>query len=589
MTILLRISAVLLLTAAIGGCRSPRRQWTPAQSVPVATTGGGQTVTTGGVVASGSPREMLEQLDQVLRAQGFAPTGPAVHGSLAQNGLIAYAVDAQPGACYTLAVIGEQGGQNIDMIVLDPLGRPAAHDVRPDNHPWASFCAGTAGRFIARVQMASGGGGYFYANYQGTAGRRMELSQFFGQQAESGPQLAQMDGETQQRLGALDQQLGAQGFTRVGQPAGMVLSTRDPRNFQLNLQQGTCYAFATLGGPGSVDTDIVLADHGGNQLETDTQRDRDAMIRYCAPATGSYALAVRMYEGQGPLFTVGYVQNAAQAPQSEPVMAATSTAAAGLQESFALLDADMRARGYETYGDQTTAQLGAGETRNFEIQLEGGRCYAILAVGDASVRDLDLRLLDPSGREVDRDIAQDARPTVRVCPESSGNYYMQVRMTDGSGAYVYAPYRWPRGTQGPFGLRGLIYVRIAEVTALLNVEGFQPDPGFTPQNGQLRRQGASATHNVELMGGQCYAIVVAGGDGVNDLDVTLSQGGTQLANDYGSRNAFPSVRHCAASDGRYTINVTAASGQGRYHVQVFTRSQDGNASWGAPADTYASR
>ena len=37
--------------------------------------------------------------------------------------------------------------------------------MRPDNHPWASFCAGTAGRFIARVQMAGGSGGYFYAAY----------------------------------------------------------------------------------------------------------------------------------------------------------------------------------------------------------------------------------------------------------------------------------------------------------------------------------------------------------------------------------------------------------------------------------------
>ncbi|HEY8535452.1 MAG TPA: hypothetical protein VIL25_03350, partial [Vicinamibacterales bacterium] len=392
------------------------------------------------------------------------------------------------------------------------------------------------------------------------------------------------------RLAQLDQQLGAQGFTRVGQPAGMVLHTRDPREFQLNLRQNQCYVFATLGGPGAVDTDIVLSDATGAQLEADTRRDRDAIIRYCAPATGSYALSVRMYEGQGPLFTVGYVQNATQAPQAEPVIASTSTAGANLQESFALLDADMRARGYEGYGTQATGQLGTGETRNFGIQLEGGRCYAILAVGDSGVRDLDLLLLDPSGREVDRDLAQDARPTVRVCPERSGAYTMQVRMTDGAGSYVYAAYRWPRGTQGPFGLRGLIYVRIAEVTALLNVEGFQPDPGFTPQNGTLRRQGATATHTVELTGGQCYAIVVAGGDGVNDLDVTLSRGGTQLANDYGSRNAFPSVRHCATEDGRYTINVTAANGHGRYHVQVFTRQDGAGASWDAPASgAYAAR
>lgn len=582
---LLRIACLVFLATAVSACRSPRRQWEPQATDTVATTGGGETVTASGAVASGPPRQQLEQLDQVLRQQGFAPTGPAVHGNLVQNGMIAYAVDATPGSCYTLAVIGEQDGQNIDMIVLDPYGRPAAHNVRPDNHPWASFCAGSAGRFIARVQMAAGAGGYFYANYQGPAQRRMELSRFFGQEPEQGPQLAQMDGETQQRLAQLDQQLGGQGFTRVGQPAGIVLGSRELRDFQLSLQQGQCYTFATLGGPGSVDTDLVLNDASGQQLEADSQRNRDSQIRYCAPATGSYALSVRMYEGQGPLFTVGYVQRGAQqTPQTEPVIASTSTAGANLQENFALLDADMRARGYESYGQQTTGQLETGATRNFEIQLEGGRCYAILGVGDGGVRDLDLVLLDQGGTEVDRDIAQDARPTVRVCPERSGNFYMQVRMTGGAGNYVYAPYRWPRGTSGA-GLHGLSWVRLSEVTALLSVEGFVPDPGFTPQNGQLRRQGANASHSVELVGGQCYAIVVVGGDGVNDLDITLAEGGNQLASDYGSHNAFPSVRHCATSDARYQVGITASNGSGRYYMQVFSRSTDATSAWSEPSDT----
>lgn len=563
-----------LSTLGSAACSSPRRRWQPGQggAQQTTTTGGGQAVATTGVVASGSPREQLDQLDGVLRQQGYAPTGPAVHGNLQTNGLIAYAVDAEPNACYTLTVIGEGQGQNIDMIVLDPYGRPAAHNVRPDNHPWVSFCANAAGRFIARVQMASGSGGYFFAPYAGPANRRMELSAFFGERAESGPQMAQMDAQTQQRLQGLDQQMQQNGFSRVGEPAGLVLQNQDPRDFQLNLQQGTCYAFASLGGPGAVDTDVFLNDASGNRLQADTRRDRDAVIQYCAPATGSYSLQVRMYQGQGPLFTVGYVQG--QQQQTAQVMESTSTAGASLQENFALLDADMRARGYESYGQQSTGELSEGGDRSFEIQLEGGRCYAILAVGDAAVRDMDLRLLDGSGREVDRDTAADSRPTVRVCPESSGLYYMQVVMAGGAGQYVYAPYRWPRGTRGPFGLEGVEWVRLSEVTALLGVEGYAPDAGFTPGSGRLRSQGQSAQHNVDLAAGQCYAVVVVGGQGVNDLDVAVSQGNTELASDYGSANAFPSVRHCAQRDGRHTIRITAASGAGDYHYQIFSRSDD---------------
>ncbi len=569
------LSLLALGALALAACSSPRRRWQPDQGGGQATvtTGGGQTVTAAGVVASGSPREQLEQLDGVLRQQGFTATGPAVHGNLPTNGLIAYAVDATPNSCYTLAVLGETSGQNIDMIVIDPYGRPTAHNVRPDNHPWASFCASQAGRFIARVQMASGAGSYYYAAYQGPANRQMDLASFYGE-ASSAVQTAQMDAQTQQRLGALDGQMQQRGFNRVGQPAGLALDNTEPRDFQLSLQQGTCYAFASLGGPSAVDTDIFLNDHSGQRLESDTARSQDAVIQYCAPATGAYVLQVRMSEGSGSLFTVGYVQGAAQASGNEPVMASTSTASAGLQENFALLDADMRARGYEGYGQQTTGQLAANATRDFQIQLEGGRCYAILAVGDQSVTNLDLHLLDARGREVDRDVAGDARPTVRVCPTASGNFTMRVQMMAGQGNYVYAPYRWPRGTQGPFGMSGLSFVRMSELTALLQVEGYEPDPGFTPGHGNLRTQGASSRHEVELTAGQCYAVVAVGGEGVNDLDVTLQEGSTQLASDYGSSNAMTSVRHCVQRDGRYTFRVTASAGNGEYHYQIFSRSND---------------
>lgn len=570
------LSTVLLISAGLAGpgCGSPRRRWTPNQGGNTTTTGAGTTVAATGVVASGSPREQLEQLDGLLRQQGMQPMGPAVHGSLAANGMIAYAVNAAANVCYTLAVIGEQpSGQNIDIIVIDPYGRPAAHHVRPDNHPWVSFCVSQNGRFIARVQMASGSGGYFYAAYHGPANRRMDLSSFYGDEPHTAVQTAQMDGPTQQRLAALDRHMQQRGFSRVGEPAGVVLNSTDPRDFQLNLQQGICYTFATLGGAGAVDTDIFLNDSGGQRLEADATTARDAAIQHCAQVTGSYVLSVRMNQGQGSLFTVGYVQQAAQATSQQPVMATTSTAGASLQENFALLDADMHARGYESYGNQTTGRLDTSGLRNFEIQLEGERCYAILAVGDSTVTDLDLLLFGPGGDTVDQDTATDARPTVRVCPRSSGNYYMQVQMTAGSGAYVYAPYRWLRGTSGS-GLEGVSWVLLSEVTALLGVEGYAPDPGFTPNRGRLRRQGASATHDIVLSTGQCYAFVAVGGEGINDLDLTLSRGNTQLATDYGSANAFPSVRHCAQSDGRYRIRVTAAAGSGSYRTQVFSLSEE---------------
>ncbi|MFK7987270.1 MAG: hypothetical protein AB8I08_14695 [Sandaracinaceae bacterium] len=572
-TTLLFLLFGLTSSLALGACRSQRRAWTPSDSATTTTTGGAGTVAATGTVASGTPREQLEQLDSVLRPAGFAPTGPAVHGNLQTNGLIAYAVDALPNTCYALTVIGEAAGQNLDMIVLDPYGRPASHNVRPDNHPWVSFCAGAAGRFIARVQMASGSGGYYFAPYASSGGQRIELSAFFGDQPTEQVQVAQMDNATQTRLQRLDGLMTQRNYTRVGEPSGVVLQNPEPRDFELNLVSGQCYGFAALGGPGTQEVDIALNDSSGQRLSQDTNTGQDGSIAYCAQATGSYSLQVRVASGQGSLFTVGYVQNGGGGA-NQPVIATTSTAGAGLQENFALLDADMRARGYVTLGEQTVGRLAQGAEQTYPVQLEGGRCYAILAVGDAGVQDLDLRLEGPSGREIDRDTADGPRPTVRVCARTSGTYTMHVQLGQGAGQYVYASYRWPRGTQGPFGMEGVTWVRMSEVTALLSVEGYAPDPGFTPGEGQLRQQGATATHQVEFAAGECYAVVVVGGEGVSDLDVTLARNGTQLASDYGSRNAFPSVRQCAQQAGTYSFQITAADGSGEYHYQIFHRSED---------------
>jgi hypothetical protein len=563
--LLIALAAVSLWSA---GCRS--RRVVRGVAAGGETGGGGRTVQVGsGEVAHGTPREQLDQLDRVLRAQGYQPVGPVTHGNLGPNGISAYQIDVRRGHCYSLALIGDSSSDP-NLVILDPAGRDIGHDVRNDAHPWVSFCAARGGRFVARVQMAHGQGEYFFAPYFMPGRTPVDLSAFFG--GTTGPQLASIDDEMRTRLQQLDARLGAEQFQRVGEPNGLMLETHQERTFQLSLERGRCYAFAALGGTGTTDTDVFLLDGSGHRLAVDDGAARDSSVRYCAPETGNYSLSVQAAEGAGAVFTVGYVQSVGSAPAPEvPVIASTSQAAGGLDENFALLDADMRARGYESLGDEQRNQLAAGAEQTYSVDLEGGRCYAILAVGDSAVRTMSLSLTDASGGEVDRDDGDDARPTVRVCPQSTGRYVMHVRMVSGSGGYVYAPYRWPRGTRlGD--LAGVLYVRLAEITALLRVEGFSPDPGYSMERGRMRREGQSATHSLQLQGGQCYSVVVVGGEGVRDLDVSLLQGSQEMATDYGLRNAFPTVRYCPQGPGTFTVNVRAASGAGDYVYQVFSQS-----------------
>lgn len=524
---------------------------------------------------TGAPMQRLNQVDQHLTNQGFQRMGPAVRNANMQTGgLIAYGIDAQPGQCYVAVALAAEGS-DLNMIVLDPMGRNVGHNVTPDPNPWVHLCANTGGRHLARLQMTSGQGEYFYALYQGPANAQPGLTALLGGQVQRTQEAVSIDSATQNRLTVLDQRLGSDRFQRVGDPQGVVVEEGGDTMRELNLRQGYCYAFASLGGQGAGDTDLFVLNADGEDLASDRSTDVDALVRFCPQNTGTYTLKAQMYEGSGPVFIAGWWQQqqaqAVDPAPSAPVIAAAATTSGTVDDAYALLDADMQARGYEGYGEAAHGQLQQGQTRNFGVNLEGGKCYAILAVGAGTVRNLDLIVADPNGSPVDQDVAADNRPIVRVCAENSGEYRMQVKMTEGSGDFVYHAYRWPRGTRGPFGLAGLIYVRLGEVTSLLSVEGFEPDANFAPGRGSLGRQGASSSHTLNLPANECFAVLVVGGDGVSDLDVALSKGNNQLAGD-GSRNAFPAVRYCTTEAGRYKIDVKAATGSGPYFYQVFRRS-----------------
>jgi hypothetical protein len=524
---------------------------------------------------SGSPLEVLNQLDGYLRQQGYARVGPAVRNrNMPLNGVVGYRVDGRAGFCYTVIGLASEG-TDLNLFVLDPAGRTIAYNVNVDSHPWATFCPAQDGAMTARVQMVRGSGEYYYAVYQGSPAQRPDLTALFTGQTEQGPQVASIDPATAQRLAALDQRLAASHFRRIGEPSGERMTAGDDRERDLNLQQGTCYAFATLGGPGTSDTDVFLVDGSGNELQSDAETNLDAVVQYCAPQTGAYRLRSRLYEGDGPVFVAAYMQqgNSATATAvdgAQNLIAARSSAGAGLDENYRLLEADIRARGYEPFGEPSRGRLDEGGERDFSIELEGGKCYAILAVGDNSVRDLDLILLDERGRQIDRDVEADPRPIVRVCASRTGSYTMKVRMYTGQGNFVYAPYRWPRGTRGPFGLNGLMYVRLAEMNALAEADGYQPDSNIMPGRGTLRREGQSRSHNIQLQSGKCYAVVAVGDEGLSNLDLSLSQGETSIATDT-TRTAFPEVRHCASESGTYKIKVEAGAGSGSYFYQFFQR------------------
>lgn len=523
------------------------------------------------------PRTALEQVETHLTSRGYVRVGPAVRNTnMPQNGLVAYPVDAAPGQCFVALAVSTPTN-DVNLFLIDPEGRQMAHNVRPDQHPWIEVCPQTAGRHIARVQMVRGAGEYYYALYQHTGPGEPQLAELFGQaQQVETVTAADLDPATRGRVAAVDAQLRGQNYSQVAEPQGVRLGPRQDRTFPLNLQANTCYTFATFGGPGTEDTDVFVVNGNGDELAADQAQARDGQVEFCPSHPGAYTLRARLYSGNGPVFVAAWarVEGSTGGTVSSNVssggIVGAAAAGAGLDERFGLLDADMLARGYEHYGEPAVGELQSGQSQDFAISLEGNKCYAVVAVGDGGVRDLDLAVLDSRGRELDRDVETGARPIVRVCPERSGDSRIQVRMASGGGAFRYAAYRWPRGTRGPFDLNGLIYVRLAEVTSLLQVDGYQPSADFLPEKSRIRREGGRANHSVFLPSGRCLAVLVVGGDGMHNVDASISVNGRALSRD-DSNNAFPDLRFCTQVEGQYDLQITAAAGSGEYFYQVFER------------------
>ncbi len=65
--------------------------------------------------------------------------------------------------------------------------------------------------------------------------------------------------------------------------------------------------------------------------------------------------------------------------------------------------------------------------------------------------------------------------------------------------------------------------------------------------------------------------MAVGGDGVRDLDLTLSSGRNDITAD-GTHDAMPRVTYCTQSAGTYRLKVEAADGSGDYFYQVFQRT-----------------
>jgi len=544
-------------------------------SAPSSTDGDGGTETAG-APAEGPLAAEAQRLHGWLVRRGFERVGIPQGGTLEAGGHHRYEVEVLSGLCYVVLALAGEEGADPGLTFSDPQGVERARDARSDRRAALRYCAPASGPHGVEVRLEEGEGPWVSAVYRAPAGDTSPLARLFDSDggdppapapAAASPAPAGAEQESWQRVAAVIAELRGLGFRPVGPPTAFPLVEGGRVRRAMPLSEGSCYVLVVAAGQGVHDADAFLYDGAGLRAAFDAGGDRDAQIRYCPSASGLYQAEVRAQRGSGRL-VAALLQGPTQSGEGGFV---ADSASLGLAANYAAMDRELQGRGYDGLGTASRGVLDAGGTASHELEVEAGQCYAVAAVGSEAVTDLDIRLFDGDGDEVDRDEADGRTPLARACPEGAGRYRVEVQLSTGGGAYMYRPYRFTRGTRGAFGLTGVLYLRAMEMVAVLDGEGYEPAAPPERRARQTLAASGRRTHRVRLDRGSCYAISAVGAQGLHDLDLELAPPrGAAVSTERGP-NPLPVVRHCPTTSGRYRLTVSARAGAGRYVYQLFRR------------------
>ncbi|HEX6748333.1 MAG TPA: hypothetical protein VF092_13640 [Longimicrobium sp.] len=225
--------------------------------------------------------------------------------------------------------------------------------------------------------------------------------------------------------------------------------------------------------------------------------------------------------------------------------------------------------------------LREGRNTSHTLQLNGGTRYQIIGVCDNDCSDFDLRLFDPRGNMVEEDVLTDDTPVLSITPRVSGTYTVRAIMTTCSDE----PCRYGIGVYGSRG--GAVSSNNnsgggdqweAQVTRLLGEAA-----RIATQNGLRRthqpyigslREGANASHTIQLNGGTRYQIIGVCDNDCSDFDLRLFDPSGRMVSEDVLTDDTPVVSVTPRRTGTYTVRAimtTCSDEPCRYGIGVYGR------------------
>jgi hypothetical protein len=224
----------------------------------------------------------------------------------------------------------------------------------------------------------------------------------------------------------------ASDMEKVGEIQSGFLSRGASAVVAVQLDRARCYTFIAVGGKGVTDLSISV-NARGEEVTGDRISGAKLVAEWCSPGRVKVKIKLTIYDGSGS-YALGVYGVKDGTPQGmEKVGGGDSDFIANRIRQLHTQFGKNRA----AISPLLRGNLSTGNQKNFEIRLNAGHCYTLIASGNPSVRNLNMRLLNPGGRELNRDQSKNSYPTVETSPciKASGKYTIRIYMFSGFGQF----------------------------------------------------------------------------------------------------------------------------------------------------------
>lgn len=492
----------------------------------------------------GTVRRRLEQQGlSTARAleRKFASDDRPAHWSFSRNVV----------GCTTIVALSGSTTGRLELVALDADGDLLGRDTADGEAGLVHTCTDPASTMDPRTylvaELTGGAGSVAVVVFESTSTRAPNFEGLFRDIVVP----ASVTRDVEEALHRVRVAAREAGQTLVGGPVVGVRPVGASLRAEFRLDASRCYAFVARAGEGVTDIDAFLFDASGAEVARDLTRGAAPRLMHCATSPGMHSLELRVFEGQG---AVGVIAHTARPPDeiaTSPASDAPAVPVPASPEALVQGHAERTGWGAAAYVARG-ATIGPGESQTHQVWMAPG-CSAVTSAHVGDLADVDYRLVDEAGLEIDRDVGTAGTALLVRC----GSEGVAARVV-ATGHAQHANYAIVVQRVAASGATDVERVRAEHARALVAPTASE---ALRWRSAVIDPQQTWRT-TTTLSAGECRVFAVGGAAAVYDVDLRLVNAtGEVVASDTGPA-PYAAIRHCATEDASLSLEVLAYRGGG---------------------------